>query len=243
MAILNDLKPFASLGFALYGGTAIALQLGHRESIDFDFFNSNAIDRNALQQAAPTLKNAVILQDEIDTWTIQAFPLGQGERPVKLSFFGNLNFGRVGTPRYTDKKELLLASLDDLLGHKLKVLLQRVELKDYQDIAALIRAGCRLERGLGAALSLFPNMFPPAEAMRALTYFHGGDLNLLSKNDKATITTAVSSTGAIEAMPIVARHLTSHQNDETDDDDNPGDGKPKNVRLQQKKPRNSGWER
>ena len=242
-AILNDLKPFASLGFALYGGTAIALQLGHRESVDFDFFTSSAIDRNALRQASPTLKNAVILQDEIDTWTIQVFPLGQDERPVKISFFGNLNFGRVGTPGFTDKKELLLASLDDLLGHKLKVLLQRVELKDYQDIAALIRSGCRLERGLGAAQSLFSSMFPPAEAMRALTYFEGGDLNLLSKDDKITITRAVSSTGPIEAMPIIARHLTSHEDDEPGDD-NPADGKPKNVRVQQKKkPHKSGWER
>ncbi len=241
-AILNDLNLCASLGFALYGGTSIALQLGHRKSVDFDFFTSNAIDRNAIRQSVPALKNAVILQDEIDTWTVQVFPLGQNERPVKLSFFGNLNFGRVGKPRYTDKRELLLASLDDLLGHKLKVLLQQVELKDYQDIAALIRAGCRLERGLGAAASLFPNMFPPAEAMRALTYFEGGDLKLLSKNDKATLTHAVSSTGPLETMPIIARNLTSNEND--DDDDNPGDGKPTKGRLQpKKKSRGSGWER
>ena len=30
--------------FALYGGTAIALQLGHRESVDFDFFGSRSLD-------------------------------------------------------------------------------------------------------------------------------------------------------------------------------------------------------
>lgn len=32
---LSDIK---KLGFVLYGGTAIALQLGHRISVDFDFF-------------------------------------------------------------------------------------------------------------------------------------------------------------------------------------------------------------
>ena len=34
----QQLKPVSELGFVLYGGTAIALQLGHRQSIDFDFF-------------------------------------------------------------------------------------------------------------------------------------------------------------------------------------------------------------
>ena len=33
-----ELRPAAELGFALYGGTAIALRLGHRTSVDFDFF-------------------------------------------------------------------------------------------------------------------------------------------------------------------------------------------------------------
>ena len=30
--------------FALYGGTAIALHLGHRHSVDFDFFGNRPFD-------------------------------------------------------------------------------------------------------------------------------------------------------------------------------------------------------
>jgi hypothetical protein len=33
------------LSFVLYGGTAIALHLGHRQSVDFDFFRSDPLDR------------------------------------------------------------------------------------------------------------------------------------------------------------------------------------------------------
>jgi Nucleotidyl transferase AbiEii toxin, Type IV TA system len=35
--------------FTLYGGTAIALQLGHRQSVDFDFFGNRAFDPAKLQ--------------------------------------------------------------------------------------------------------------------------------------------------------------------------------------------------
>jgi hypothetical protein len=37
---LNEVPP----EFVLYGGTAIALHLGHRESIDFDFFGNETFD-------------------------------------------------------------------------------------------------------------------------------------------------------------------------------------------------------
>ena len=35
-------------GFKLVGGTALALQIGHRISIDLDFFNNNPFDENKL---------------------------------------------------------------------------------------------------------------------------------------------------------------------------------------------------
>ena len=34
-----ELRPGVELGFVLYGGTAVALHLGHRRSVDFDFFH------------------------------------------------------------------------------------------------------------------------------------------------------------------------------------------------------------
>ena len=206
-AIITDLSCMAGLDFALYGGTAIALRLGHRESVDFDFFSNTAIDREILKRALPILNNATVIQDEKDTWTVLVYTLGEQERPVKLSFFGNLPFGRVDTPTYTDRGELALASSYDLFGHKLKVLLQRVEAKDYQDIAALLRSGLHLERGLGASIALFGANFPAAETLRALTYFKDGDLSRLSESDQQTLTRAVSRVGRPIATPIVSRNL------------------------------------
>jgi Nucleotidyl transferase AbiEii toxin, Type IV TA system len=47
--IWNALAAAPRLGFVLYGGTAIALHLGHRSSIDFDFFRSEPLDKNQLR--------------------------------------------------------------------------------------------------------------------------------------------------------------------------------------------------
>jgi hypothetical protein len=83
------------LGWVLYRGTANALHLGHRQSRDFDFFSSDPLDRKELRGACPALASARTLQDEPDTLTVVAEIEAE---PVKLSFFGGIDFGRVGEP-------------------------------------------------------------------------------------------------------------------------------------------------
>ncbi len=58
----------------------------------------------------------------------------------------------VGEPEFTNDGVLLVASLDDLMATKLKVILQRPEAKDYRDIAATLETQVRLDRGLMARL-------------------------------------------------------------------------------------------
>ncbi len=40
-------------GFVLYGGTALALRLGHRQSVDFDLFTSGRFSPTDLRAAIP----------------------------------------------------------------------------------------------------------------------------------------------------------------------------------------------
>ena len=45
--------------FTLYGGTAIALRLGHRQSVDFDFFAlTSSFEPASLLEQLPYLKGA-----------------------------------------------------------------------------------------------------------------------------------------------------------------------------------------
>src|SRR5260364_332748 len=56
------LRPAADLGFVLYGGTAVALRLGHRASVDFDFFSERPLDRDAIRAAFPFVEQSALLQ-------------------------------------------------------------------------------------------------------------------------------------------------------------------------------------
>jgi hypothetical protein len=205
MAVLPRLMPTRRNGFVLYGGTAIALQLGHRESVDFDFFSDQELNEQRLRESMPILEDAVTTQREPNTWTMNVKPK-EGGQAVKLSFFGGFNFGRVGNPVPTSGQELVMASLDDLLGHKLKVLLNRVEAKDYMDIAAMLSNGQKLEDGLGAATALFKS-FPAAESLRALTYFAGGDLERLTQSEKNILTTSAAKVNGITPAKVLSSKL------------------------------------
>ena len=188
------LRPSVELGFVLYGGTAISLQLGHRRSVDFYFFHNQRLDKDRIRSAFPFMERATVVQDAVDTLSVLAPAERSGKSgAVKVSFFGGLKFGRVGEPLLTRDGVLEVASLDDLMAHKLKVILLRPEKKDYKDIAAMIRAGCSIARGLAAARVLFSKAFQPAAALKALVYFEGGDLAALSRTDRNTLIAAASA--------------------------------------------------
>ena len=53
--------------FVLCGGTAIALQLGHRASVDFDFISSEEFDPDQLYSATPFLMNSRPIQKAANT--------------------------------------------------------------------------------------------------------------------------------------------------------------------------------
>jgi len=58
------LAPAPGLSFVLYGGTAVALYLGHRVSVDFDFFRSARLDKKELDASFAFIKGAkTILED------------------------------------------------------------------------------------------------------------------------------------------------------------------------------------
>jgi hypothetical protein len=193
--IWSSLAVAQHLAFVLYGGTAIALHLGHRQSIDFDFFRAEPLDKNQIRAEFDFVRGAAVLQDTPDTLVVLAeTPAG----PVKVSFFGSLGIGRINDPLQTRDRVLLVASLEDLMTTKLKATLDRAEAKDYRDISAMILAGV----SLSLCLSVFRQMFhaEPAQVLRVLGYFKDGDLNSVSEADRKILRNARDQ---VELLPEV----------------------------------------
>jgi hypothetical protein len=195
-------------GFTLYGGTAIALRLGHRDSVDFDFFSEKPLDRDAIKAAFPFMARATTLQDHDDTWVVLVSYGDSEQEHVKVSFFGTIAFGRVGEPDFTEDGVLLVAALEDLMATKvkIKVVLQRAEAKDYRDVAAMIRAGVSLSHGLAAARQIYGPNFQPSESLKALVYFNDGDLQTLAALDKQTL---IDTVKAVRELPDVTLRSSS----------------------------------
>lgn len=176
--IWPQLAPAPDLCFVLYGGTAVALHLGHRVSVDFDFFRAEPLDKARIETSFQFVRNARTIQEDENT-LVMSVPMPSGS--VKVSFFGGLALGRVNDPIRTEDQALLVASLEDLLATK-KAILDRAEAKDYRDISAMLAAGVSLEKALGAFAVNYRR--DSALPLKAMGFFKDGDLPSLSKADQ-----------------------------------------------------------
>ena len=111
------------------------------------------------------------------------------------------------TPDLTIDGVMQVASSDDLMATKLKVILQRAEAKDYKDIAAMVQAGVSLAKGLSSAREVFGLAFQPSESLKALTYFGDGDLATLTTTEKNILLTAVKAVGELPNVTILSKVL------------------------------------
>jgi hypothetical protein len=162
--------------FVLYGGTALALRLGHRHSEDFDFFSNVSFAPDSLRKRLQYLQGAEVSQSETNTLTV----IVHRDGPVKVSFFGGLNLNRVQDPDVTLDNGIQVASLLDVAATKLGTIQQRAQARDYEDIAAIIGTGISLAETLGAAAAVYGKEFNGVLSLKALTYFGDGDLPKLS---------------------------------------------------------------
>lgn len=160
--ILPFLK-FFKKDFYLAGGTGLALQLGHRDSIDFDFFSTNEINTEKLFL---NIKNVFkdysikIVQNTKNTLTVLI------DQNIKLSFF---------TYDYDLIDELInepcikIASIKDIACMKLSAIVSRASIKDYIDLYYILK-----EISLKTIIECLKKKMPELEinlVLKSLIYF------------------------------------------------------------------------
>ncbi len=174
--------------FLLCGGTAVALHLGHRTSVDFDFFGTTPFDPGELCESLPLAVSASIVQQAPNTLTL----LVDREGVVKISFFGTANIKRLEPVAVANDNGIKVASLLQLAGMKAVAVQRRAEAKDYIDIAAILADGrVDLPHALAAASLIFGPQFRPELTLKSLSYFGDGNLSSLTRSTMDFLAEAV----------------------------------------------------
>ncbi len=149
--------------FYLAGGTALALQLGHRDSVDFDFFSPKDIDTAKLFEKIREVfseHNLVRTQEEKNTLTLII------DGNIKLSFFSY--FYKLVEPLIEDEY-FHLASMVDIGCMKLMAVVSRATNKDYADIYYILQQ-VSLKKLLDALQEKIPELDRNL-VLKSLVYF------------------------------------------------------------------------
>ncbi|MGO8766879.1 MAG: nucleotidyl transferase AbiEii/AbiGii toxin family protein [Limisphaerales bacterium] len=185
--------------FVLYGGTGLAVRIGHRQSVDFDFFTDNFFLPEELL-ALPLLKNAEVIRGRQD---LLSAIVNRGGA-VKLEFIGGLPNGRVGEPDLTDDGVAYVATLHDIAGNKMGAIWNRSAAKDMLDVYALLNHGMPLAEMLAAARAIYGEQFNPMISIRNLGNFVDGDLPNVPGEVRSVLARAAGRT-SVEHLPVFER--------------------------------------
>ena len=129
--LFDKLKFFP--GFYLVGGTALALQIGHRISVDFDLFNDKEIKKSLLPKIEKIFQGhqIEILANNSEQLTVLI-------DKVKLTFF-NYPFPVILKFQILDDVKILLIS--EIAVLKAYALGRRATFKDYVDLYFILKEG------------------------------------------------------------------------------------------------------
>ncbi|MFN0214334.1 MAG: hypothetical protein ACKVT2_08780 [Saprospiraceae bacterium] len=164
----HKLLPFVqqmSREYYLVGGTAIALQIGHRRSIDFDLFKKASVRKE---------KIAKLLSDQGLKWQLlfadsESFHILLNG--VKLTFF-QFPFD---IPTKLVFEGIRIPDLLHLASMKSYALGRRAKWKDYTDLYFLFRDHFAIEEVIDKTSELFPGLFSPKLFRQQLCYFQDID--------------------------------------------------------------------
>lgn len=152
--------------FNLVGGTALALRIGHRKSVDLDLFTREAFDLEELKALL------------IEKYNLQiSYARGQ----TLKGFIGGVmidciryNYPHLCAPEVIE--DIRLESIPDIIAMKLSAIAQNgTRIKDFIDIATL-----SYRYSLEEMLQFYTAKFPNANVMmptKSLTYFAEIDFN------------------------------------------------------------------
>lgn len=161
--LLEKLLPHIK-GFVLGGGTALALQLAHRLSYDFDFFSPSPIKKSLLEKLSKVLEINNISTDTTDELTFFS------KEGIKVTFlyypFKN------AYPLEEFQEGLKLFGVKDVAIKKAYTIGRRGEYRDYFDLYCITKDDyISLEEIISKAKEIYGRIFEEKMFLQQLVYF------------------------------------------------------------------------
>jgi len=164
--LLTSLIPFTR-DFVLGGGTALALQLAHRKSFDFDFFSLEPISKKLLEKLSQNLSIGNIVIDNADELTFFT------KEDIKISFL-YYPFGPYFEVLKT-KDKLRIFSVQEIALQKTYAIGRRGEYRDYFDLYTILKNEyINLNKLISLSKKVYPGLFDEKLFLEQLVYF--GDI-------------------------------------------------------------------
>ena len=158
---LMEIDVFKSL--RLVGGTSLALQIGHRHSVDLDLFGELDLDEIGLRKSIKHLGTVIQLKK---SQNINLFLINE----IKIDL---VNYPFPWLEESIIDNNIRLAGIKDIAAMKIGAIIGRGTKKDFIDIYYLLRYFCLKE-----ILSLYKHKYNDASeilALKSLSYFEDAD--------------------------------------------------------------------
>ena len=160
LQLLKSLQSLPLLqGLRLVGGTALALQLGHRKSVDLDLFGEISVDPLEFRGVLEEEHTITILKESrnINIYMVDG---------IKVDFV-NYAYSWIDDP--VAEEGITLAGIKDIAAMKVAAVIGRGTKKDFVDINRLLQV-----LPLQELLNLYLQKYPDGSlfiAMKSLSYF------------------------------------------------------------------------
>lgn len=161
MSLLPVIREFKR-EYYLVGGTAIALYLGHRRSIDFDLFKFSMISaKKNVEKLSRSNVNFTITRNVTEQLNLIA-------NNVKMTFF---QYPFQIEAKNDFEKVIRIPDLLDLAAMKAYALGRRSKWKDYVDLFFLLKDKFTLQQIIDRSIMIFGDLFSDKLFRSQLSYF------------------------------------------------------------------------
>jgi len=165
LTLIGQVKPNFLMSFYLSGGTALSLQLGHRESEDLDFFSEHPFEPRLVQAELEKF-------DKVQDLELAENTLNGYIQDVKLQFLG---YPYPLLEELIDYKGIKLSSILDIACTKLQTIGMRGSKKDFVDMYVILQRFTLTELFGKLETKYRDSEFNVPHILKSLVYFNDAE--------------------------------------------------------------------